>query len=175
MNGPNDGTRSVAASIMSREVIAALDDWRKSVDVAPLLIGGVAFGYHARPRFTSDIDLLFLSDSEIPEAVPGFKKVSKHRFRHNETHVEVEIVTPQYVNGSARLFRKVNNTAVLRDGVRIPTVHGLIAMKIVRFDRQDKADIEQLLKLTPGFDPNEWPDLPPGKIIEFVEEFKNEI
>lgn len=175
-SGPNDGTRSVTASILSHEVINALEDWKKGTDTPPLLIGGLAFGYYARPRATSDIDLLFLNDADAPRNVRGFKKISPHRFRHERTHVDVEIVTPSHVNQSPRLYRRIANLAIEKDGVRIPSIHGLIASKICRFSRQDKADIEHLLKLVPfPFIYTDWPDLPKDKVEEFLVEFKNEI
>lgn len=170
---PNDGTRTVAQSILSPEVLLALTDWAAQMDHAPLVIGGVALSFHARPRFTSDVDVLVMDIASIPAFVLGFSHPSKHRFVHKQTHVDIEIVTPQLVNVSPQLFQAVERTALTIGKVRVPTVDGLIALKICKFSRQDIADIEQLLKLKP-FNASDWPGLREADVQRFQREFPQE-
>jgi hypothetical protein len=86
-----------------------------------------------------------LSDSEIPASVPGFKKARAHRFRDVETHIEVEIVTPEFVNTSEKLFSQVIATCVVSDEIKIASPSGIVALKLGRFSLQDQADIVQLI------------------------------
>jgi hypothetical protein len=67
----NDGTRTLIESIMMPELIAALRDWAKSGS-GGVLIGGLGLSYHARPRFTQDIDFLFLEPPDASEVDPRF-------------------------------------------------------------------------------------------------------
>lgn len=145
MYGPNDGSRTLLESTVAPELQVALRDWRKA-GVGGVVIGGIGLSYHARPRATQDIDLLFLVDDDIPDEVPGFKKSRRHAFTHNRTHVEVEIVTASHVNVPVAVFSKVAETAVESDGVKVASAAGLIALKLFRASAQDKADIIALIK-----------------------------
>lgn len=76
------------------EVNRALSKWikGKTEHLAPgVLIGGLALSFYSPPRETTDIDLLFLSDEQIPEKVDGFKRHRPHGFEEKKTQVEVEV------------------------------------------------------------------------------------
>jgi hypothetical protein len=97
----NDGTRSLIESTMSPEVIVALRDWVRSTKSAAtgeatrgVVIGGLGLSYHCKPRYTQDIDLLFLQLGHIPHAVRGFTRTSTGKFRHDRTQVEVHVAIP---------------------------------------------------------------------------------
>lgn len=174
MANSNDGTRTLTASLLVPELREALEAWKTSSAVQPLVIGGVAYSYYCRPRTTSDIDVLMMSDTDIPDAVLGFKKVTPHVFRHLVTHVDIEIVTPSFVGVSLSLFQQVSRTAIQVEGVRIPSIDGLIALKVCRFNRQDKADVEKLLDLAPLFALADWPGIREEKRQAFRREFPNQ-
>lgn len=147
MSGPNDGTRTLFESVMAPEVIRALHDWQANGGRG-VVIGGVALSYYAKPRYTQDVDVLLMTDSEIPAVVNGFSHNRIHAFEHKRTGVEVEIVTPEHVapNLSPETVKKVIETATISDGIRIASPSGIIALKLARFSAQDKADMIALIK-----------------------------
>ena len=144
MTGPNDGTRSLVESIMSSEVIKAYNDWIKT-NPNGVLIGGLALSYYVKPRFTQDVDFLFLDVSDIPNSVTGFKRHRPGAFQHNTTHVEVEVVTGKSINASDEMIQKIFDTAVVHDGVKIASPSGLVALKLGRLNMRDKGDIVDLI------------------------------
>lgn len=154
LNRVNNGTRTLAASIVVPEVRLAFNDWVKNCDSRVMLIGGLAMSYYARPRATMDIDFMVLS-GDVPDQVKWFKKTRPHGFLHLETHVEVEVLTASFLKLSPAIFNRVVQTSQLVDGVRIPSIEGLIVLKLQRFSLQDQADIAALLaaKATPDLGP----------------------
>lgn len=136
--------RTLFESIAIPEVNDALRDWC-STQKACALIGGCALGFYVRPRSTFDVDVLFLTDAAVPAQVPGFKRNRNHGFQHNRTHVEIDMVTPEWVEINPLLAKQVIDTAVESDGCKVASPSGLVAMKLERFSRQDQADIEQLI------------------------------
>lgn len=145
MKEPNDGTRSLLESIAFPEVEFALEDWKTFNDSNCVLIGGVAFSYYSKPRTTQDIDVLFLSDNDIPTDIIKFKRIRGHAFQHNPTHVEVEVVTPEHIGISKELAEDIFNTSIESNGIRMASVSGLVASKLGRFSLRDQADIEALM------------------------------
>ena len=83
----NDGFRSIYESVIPKEVLVALDDWKNSNNKDCVLIGGLALSYYIRPRYTEDIDLIFLTEDDIPETVYKFRRNRKHSFEHIKTGV----------------------------------------------------------------------------------------
>lgn len=143
MKTANNGTRSLFESIMVSEVSHTIKKWSAS-NIKSVLIGGLALSYHNIPRYTQDIDILFLSKADIPQRLSGFKKIRPHSFQCNDTHVEVELLDSDFLNISTDLVKEVFNTAVKTDGILIASPSGLVALKLQRFSRQDQADIESL-------------------------------
>ena len=148
MNFVNYGDRSIFESIVSKEVDQALKDWISDTNSNFVLIGGLALSFYVKPRYTMDIGVLFLSTNDIPDNVKKFKQHRQGAFQHNETHVEVETVTPKSINISIELAQDVFDTSEVHDGIRIASTSGMVALKLNRFSRQDQADIESLLKYT---------------------------
>lgn len=145
MQHVNDGTRALLESILAPEVQQAMQDWiagTKGIDA--VLIGGLALSYYMKPRYTSDGDFLFLNESAIPESVNGFKRTRKHAFEHKKTGVEIEVITPQYINMDPALAKAIFDTAVKHDGTRVASPSGIIAAKLGRFKPRDQADILEL-------------------------------
>jgi len=145
MQNINDGNRSLFESILPIEIITALEDWKKS-KIDAVLVGGVALSFYVKPRMTQDIDFLFEKDSEIPETIPGFKKIRKHSFQHYNTHVEIKTLSPEFLSQSNITVTKVFETSIISNGIKIASPSGLIAMKLGRLTMQDKADIMELIK-----------------------------
>ena len=142
----NRGDRSLMESVLYPEVIAALNDWKAGGwRPSSILIGGVALSFHAKPRTTQDIDILFLTPDAAPDAVPGFRRHRAGAFEHIETGIEVEIITPQSINVRPDLIKAVVDDAVENDGIRIASVSGLVALKLQSLRLIDKADIVQLI------------------------------
>ena len=135
-------------SILVPEVDAAFKDWVHQTKNNPnwMLIGGIVVGFYSRPRTTTDIDVIFASEADIPVAVAGFKRNRQHAFTHNETHVEIETVTPASINIPKELFDQVVTDSIIRNDIRIPTASGMVALKLMRGELQDLADVQAIMK-----------------------------
>lgn len=161
MSHPNDGTRSLEASIMAPEIILAFKDWSRSMGGDFVLIGGLALSFHASPRYTTDIDLLFLENEQIPADVPGFKRIRPHAFEHRATGVEVEVLTPASLKVRRLLVEMVIQRSLRVDGVKIASREGIIALKLCRGNLRDLGDIESLMEGQPAPDKvsflSDWP------------------
>jgi hypothetical protein len=143
-----NGTRTLYESIVVPEVLKALKDWAIADVPNCVLIGGLAVSFWCKPRATSDGDFLFISENEIPNEINGFKRVRSHAFRHNKTHVEIEVLSPEFLNIPSGLGKKVIETAVKQsNSIKVASKEGLIATKLNRFSLQDRADIDELLRL----------------------------
>lgn len=139
---PNDGSRTLAASVVAPEVWAALLAW-SAAKIQGVLIGDLALSYWSLPRHTQDIDILV--DAQPLPQIDGFKHIRPHAWLHSRTGVEVEVFDPHFLRLSEDFFNRVNRHSVTQEGVRIASPSGLIALKLKRFSRQDQADIENLL------------------------------
>ena len=167
MYSVNNGNRSILESIIAPEVQAALQDWISYNESECVLIGGMALSFYTIPRYTMDIDVLFLSD--IPNNIPKFKHHRPGAFQHDKTHVEVETVTPKTINISDETAKAVYDTSEIHDGIRIASPSGIVALKLGRFNAYDKADISSLIKYT-KIDLS--PFNLPKEILDRYEEFK---
>ena len=141
----NDGTRTLIESLMIPEFIEVINQL-KHQNIKGVLIGGIGLSYHAIPRMTQDIDMLFLSDNEIPKEITGFKRIRTHAFQDNKYHIEVEVLTPEFLKISTALVQQVINTSIESNGIKIASIQGLIALKLGRLAMRDKADIISLIK-----------------------------
>lgn len=164
----NDGTRTLVESTLIPEFIAVIKDLAKS-RFDGVLIGGLAVSLHLKPRATTDLDFLFNSDNDIPVSISGFKRIRKHEFQHNDTHVEVKVVSPEFLNNyiPVNIAKKIIETSVVIDGIRVASKSGLIAAKLGRLNFKDKDDIINLIK-SGDIDMSPFP-LSDEKINEFNE------
>jgi len=144
----NDGIRSLYESVIPNEVLTALDDWKLHNNSNCVLIGGLALSYYTKPRYTEDIDLIFLTEEDIPEKVYKFRRNRQHSFEHIKTGVEVEVLTPKHINKGIELFKNVIDSSVKSDGIKIASPLGLIALKLFRSktNDRDRLDIIELCK-----------------------------
>jgi hypothetical protein len=115
-----------------------------------VLIGGLAVSFYAKPRMTFDADFLYMSDSDLPLSIEGFKRTRPHSFSHKGTGIEFEVLTPEYLKVSKERVKKVFDTCVLSEGFKIASPEGLIVMKLGRWNRQDQADCEKVMEATKG-------------------------
>jgi hypothetical protein len=174
MSSMNNGKRTLKESIMSNEVIDALEEWKYYNKSDCVLIGGVALSYYIKPRYTQDVDFLFLSETDIPDNVDKFKRFRKGAFRNNKTHVEVEVISPETINTNKNTVKAVFDTAKIVDGVKVASPSGLVALKLGRFSYQDMADIQELYKFDLiDLSPYHLSDELIQRYIDFVQEIKN--
>ena len=110
-----------------------------------VLIGGLALSFYTKPRYTQDVDVLFLHDTDIPKEKVGFKRTRPHSFLELETHVEVETLSSSYLSLPSGLAAKVFSTAISHGEWLVASREALIALKLQRASRQDLADIEKIL------------------------------
>ena len=150
-----------------QEVQIALSSWISNNigwKVPGVLIGGLAMSFYAKPRTTENVDLLFLSDKNIPGAdqEPGFTRYRPGAFRENRTHVDIEITHPRsFASLPLQTVRKVYVTAVVHGELRVASLEGMIALKLISAEApgrkmKDLADVVQLLLKDPGADMKDW-------------------
>src|ERR1039457_3999829 len=147
MNSINYGNRLISESIVLQEVEQAFQDWT-SIGIDCVLIGGIALSFYVKPRYTMDVDVLFLSKEDIPINVPNFKHHRAGAFQHNKTHVEIETITPQSINTPIEVVQAIFDTSEIHSGVKVASPSGLVALKLGRFSEQDRADIGTLIDYT---------------------------
>ena len=129
------------------------------------LIGGLAVGFHARPRGTQDIDIYLIGDDAIDQIAAltrdRFKKHRAHALQHLASGVEVELLTPEFLGLDLGLVSKVIATATVEDlgGIEVPVISrdGLVAAKLNRLSRQDAADIEAVIRAGGPVDLSQYP------------------
>lgn len=169
----NNGFRSIFESIIPNEVIITLRDWKDSYKKDNyVLIGAYALSYHTKPRYTEDVDLIFMSFDEIPQMVTNFRRNRNHSFEHIKTGVEVELLTPDHLNRDVDFFKAVFDSSIISDGIRIASPVSLIALKLRRFNNTDKSDITEMYKYC--MENNIYIDLNPYKLSsEEIEKYEN--
>ena len=154
----NDGFRSLYESIIHPAIITCLEALKKYNKSNGVLIGGVALSYYLKPRETQDLDLIFLSEDEIPTYINTFKKTRPHAFLHLETQIEVEVLTSDFIKINNDIVKQTFKNCRIVDGIKVASPVDLIALKLKRFNRRDQMDIEELMeycienKITINFD-----------------------
>lgn len=133
-----------------------------------VLIGGLALSFYAKPRYTTDVDVLFLQ-GQVPASVPGFKRHRTGAFQENQTQVEVEFVTASSVGIPETVVHKVIETAHSVDGLKVCSLAGLVVLKLfgsrsTKRHFQDLADIQKLLVAHPSLDLADWVELLPDEL-----------
>ena len=138
----NDSDRKIP-----EEVLLCYKDWKESYKGNYLVIGGVAMYIYGYERYTEDLDVAFLLETDIPKDVYKFKMTREHGFIHLKTHVEVETVTPKHINTSVERMSIIFKRKILADGVYIPDLISMILLKIGRFNDNDIKDVSFLVGL----------------------------
>lgn len=137
------------------DVVAVLAD----AGIDYVLIGGLATGFRARPRYTNDIDLLL----DVPlVALPsvldrlrelGFefdtRQVVEEFTRHHMAVLWRDGVRLDWLKPVLPAYRHVLERAAVEPGptgsIRVATAEGLILLKLFAFRLQDQTDIEALV------------------------------
>lgn len=136
------------------EALSDRDDWA--------IGGGIATGFHSKPRTTEDVDIMIASDESVEDLKWAlrlkFKATRGHAVVHKDTGVEVEFVTPDFVAPSEEMrpeFRKVFERVLESNierrslgNITVPVIgrNGLIALKMLGARLRDKADIEEIIR-----------------------------
>lgn len=148
------------------ELTSALEDFaKKTENVKWALAGGLAVGFHSRPRGTQDVDVIVKNEQDIDtiqqRANDQFKRHRSHAFEHKRTGVEVEVLTAQFLGIDQNIVENaIENSNLQQVGnLQIPVVDeaGLISMKLQRSSRQDLADIEAILRNNKDIDLSSYP------------------
>lgn len=156
--------RNIKHVAMVPEVQQALMSWilhKATISEAPgVLIGGLAMSFYTKPRYTEDVDLLFLHQRDIPDSVVGFKKHRPGAFEERVTHVEIEVNTPESFHLPTHIAKKVFDTAVKHGDLLVASREGMVALKLCaagtpKREYKDMADVVSLLEST-DVDMSDW-------------------
>lgn len=151
-----------------RAAIESLNRLLEKHDQKGVVIGGVAVGLLGKPRFTADIDAVFLlsirdvhrflelarAENLIPREENMEERAKKNRvllLKHSPTNTDIDIslgIMPfeeeMIERGSVRSFANLS--------VRLPTPEDLIIMKAVAHRRKDFDDIRSIVDNNPNLD-----------------------
>lgn len=153
-----DCVRSLFESASSNDLNKALKDVAKVlVDSDYTLIGGLAIGYHTRPRGTDDVDILLLNEESVAvvhdllQKSGLFKRARAHAEIHKETGVEIELLSPSFIKQPEDLVKSaIDNSIQVEFGdtvVNVATAKHILALKLDRFSFKDKADIQDFIRI----------------------------
>jgi hypothetical protein len=142
-----------------QEALEAVVDVLVHSNIAYCLIGGLATGFRARPRYTKDIDLML----DIPQiALPHVLDSLHDRGFEFDTHAVIDDFTRHHLavlwRKGVRLdwlkpvlpaYRHVLERAAeeqsLSCPIRVATAEGLVLLKLLAFRLQDQTDVEALV------------------------------
>ena len=145
-NDINSGDRTLAESTLHRHLFDALQAFVNGTNPERyVLIGELAVSYHAKPRYTTDAELLFATETDLPVRVVGFTRVDERSFQHDESKVVIAMFSPASLELDGELLRKIFATSVKHAGLFIASPEGLIALKLLRQSYSDLASIAALL------------------------------
>lgn len=144
-----------------------------------VIIGGIAVGFLGRPRFTADVDAVFLLSTNdisqfvklaqaedifprIPEAEDFARKNRVLLLRHKPTETDIDIslgILPfeeeMVERGSTKTFADLS--------IRLPTPEDLVIMKAIAHRPKDLDDIRTIA--------SKYPNLDRKRIEEWVKSF----
>lgn len=162
-----------------RATIESLQRLLHKLNDRGVIIGGIAVGFLGKPRFTADVDAVFLlSTTDIPKFLelaqaenifPRIQNVEefgrKNRIlllKHNPTETDIDIslgILPfeeeMVARGSTRSFANLS--------IRLPTPEDLIIMKAIAHRSKDLEDIRTIA--------DNYPNLDVRRIEEWVKSF----
>jgi hypothetical protein len=153
-----DAEKPIKSGIIGDKVKVAFEDFSKLIKSKNYsVIGGLAVGKYTLPRTTVDIDVIVPDDQEIikikEELRQSFSGSEFHILKHKENGIELELLTPQFIETSKTLIKDSIKTSKKDDGVNVVDVRHLIALKLGRAlnidndkSYQDKMDIRKLVR-----------------------------
>jgi len=152
---------NITDAVVAPEVHQVLLDAAALLKDEPVaVIGGIALGAYAQPRYTEDVNLILATDhlAKVMEALkPKFKKISDHAMEHKKTGAVVELVDPDFIGIDPSLVDHAVKDAARHEigssSLGVVTIPYLVALKLGRAGNpkslkagQDQSDIMQLLK-----------------------------
>jgi len=159
--------------------ISALQRLLERLGGRGVILGGVATGFHGKPRFTVDVDALVLASiSAIPQVLLLAKEegiepridnadafARKHRvllLRHTSSRVNIDISLGILPFEEETVERSIiHNIGTL--SIRLPTPEDLIIMKAIAHRPKDLEDIRTIAE--------KYPNLDKARIEEWVKQF----
>ncbi len=133
-----------------------------------VIIGGIATGFLGKPRFTIDLDAIFLAsikdipkildlakregiEARIQDAVEFAKKNRVLLLRHSESNINIDISLGILPFEEEVVDRSVLHNAGLLS-VRLPTPEDLIILKAIAHRPKDLLDIREIALNNPNLD-----------------------
>lgn len=162
-----------------RAAIEALQRLLQKFNDRGVIIGGIAVGFLGRPRFTADIDAVFLLSTQdissfielaqienlsprIPNAEDFARKNRVLLLRHTPTETEVDI-SLGILPFEEEMVERGSIKTVAGLSIRLPTPEDLIIMKAIAHRPKDLEDIRTIA--------DKYPDLDRNRIEEWVRSF----
>ncbi len=150
------------------EPLRALQDLLDAFGERGVIIGGVAVSLLGRPRFTADVDAVFLIQMDeltdllreaaargieprIPDAESFARQNRVVLLRHAATGIDIDISLGMLPFESEMVSRS-RRVAIGNLQLRLPTPEDLIILKAVAHRPQDLLDIEALVERHPDMD-----------------------
>ena len=151
-----------------RATIEAIQRLFAQFDNRGVIIGGIAVGFIGKPRFTEDVDALFLlSTHDIPRFIEAAKAeniqpripdaeefASKNRIlllQHSPSEINIDISLGILPFEEEMVERGVvQSTSTL--SIRLPTPEDLIIMKTIAHRPKDLEDIRTIVDKNPKLD-----------------------
>lgn len=162
-----NGPKHIKDSIFNDQVRSTCIDFiRLNKNPNVMVIGGIAYGVHLEARSTQDLDIIVVSDSDIDSVFENIKSKFKHNrlhsFEHKSTGVEVEVLTPSFINYDPEIVKSALADAQVHDldghKIKVVSPKYLIVLKLKRASgtnskaRQDQHDIMELIQRYGAFD-----------------------
>ena len=151
-----------------RAAIESLQRLLHQFDERGVIIGGIAVGFLGKPRFTADVDAMFLlSTTEIPKLIELAKTENiipriqgaddfarKYRvllLKHTPTDIDIDI-SLGILPFEEEMVERGNVQTFSNLSVRLPTPEDLIIMKAVAHRPKDLEDIRTIAEKYPNLD-----------------------
>jgi predicted nucleotidyltransferase len=151
-----------------RSTIEAVQRLLSKFDNRGVIIGGIAVGFLGKPRFTEDVDAMFLLSTDaiskllneakaeeilprIPDAENFARKSRVLLLKHTPTNINIDISLGILPFEEEMVDRgSIQSTATL--SVRLPTPEDLIIMKAIAHRPKDLEDIRSIIDKHPSLD-----------------------
>jgi predicted nucleotidyltransferase len=151
-----------------RAAIECLQHLMNKYNDQGVIIGGVAVGFLGKPRFTADVDAVFLlSTQEIPQflefarmenIVPRIQNAeefaTKNRvllLRHQPTETDIDI-SLGILPFEEEMVKRGSTKSLANLSIRLPTPEDLIIMKAIAHRPKDLEDIRTVAEKYPSLD-----------------------
>lgn len=162
-----------------RAAIESLQSLLEKLNDRGVIIGGVAVGFLGKPRFTADVDAVFLlsvndipqfmelarAESLLPRIPDAAEFARKNRvllLRHSPTEIDIDI-SLGILPFEEEMVKRSTTQSFAGLTIRLPTPEDLIIMKAIAHRPKDLEDIRSIA--------NNYPDLDQQRVEEWVKAF----